>query len=81
MSQTNIRQNHYETVYGRNFSYAIGGSTMDYAYAKVGVPLCYTLGNRSAWLRLNAAATPRLCSTQLGLNKHYAALKNNFEIP
>lgn len=44
MSQTNIRQNNYETVYGRNFSYAIGGSTMDYAYAKVGVPLCYTLG-------------------------------------
>jgi len=43
MSQRNIRQNHYETVYGRNFSYAIGGSTMDYAYAIVGVPLCYTL--------------------------------------
>ena len=36
--------------------------------------------NSLIWRRFNAAATPRLGSTQLGLDKHYAAVIINNEM-
>ena len=41
-------KNHYSAVFGRNFSYAVGGSTMDYAYESVGIPLSFTIELRPA---------------------------------